>query len=267
MSYQGAQGGMSPLRITLIAVAALYAAASLYMIFETRGRVQKLEKAHSESEARSSQLAAKLHTSQSQVEALGGQIGMTQEELDRKAAELRRQQKASEARLAEETAQAKQQTAEVKQEVAGVKTELGGTRTDLAATRTDLESTKAKLEKTIGDLGVQSGLIARNSNDLEYLKHRGDRMYHEFTLRKKQRMPISTVSFELKKTDAKKGKFTLNVLADDKTIEKKDRTMMEPMQFYTGRDRQLYEVVIFKVDRDSVSGYLATPKQGPPPAQ
>jgi ribosomal protein L29 len=267
MSVQGAQGGTNPLRIALIAIAALYVVASLYMIFETRGRVQKLEKADAESEARSSQLAAKLHTSQSQVEALGGQIGMTQEELDRKAAELRRQQKAAEVRLAEETAQAKQQTAEVKQEVAGVKTELGGTRTDLAATRTDLESTKAKLEKTIGDLGVQSGLIARNSTDLEYLKHRGDRTYHEFTLRKKQRTPIATVSFELRKTDAKKGKFTLNVLADDKTIEKKDRTMMEPMQFYTGRDRQLYEVVIFKVDRDSVSGYLATPKQGPPPAQ
>lgn len=267
MSDQEAQTGASPLRWVILAIAVLYVFGSLYMIFETRSRVKKLEESHAEAEARAGQLAAKLHTSQSQVEALGGQIGMTQEELDRKAAELRRQQRASEERLSQETAQAKQQTAEVKQEVAGVRTDLGGTKTDLAATRSDLESTKAKLEKTIGDLGVQSGLIARNSQDVEFLKHRGDRNYYEFTLRKKQRTPISTVSFELKKTDPKKGKFTLNVLADDKTIEKKDRTMMEPMQFYTGRERQLFEVVIFKVDRDTVTGYLATPKQGLPPAQ
>jgi multidrug efflux pump subunit AcrA (membrane-fusion protein) len=269
MFDHGAENGAStkPLRVLVVVAICLYVVGSLYLLIETRSRVGKLEQAHAESDARANQLASKLHTSQSQVEALGGQLGLTQEQLDRRASELRRQQQAAEARLSEQTSQAKQQTAEVRQEVAGVKTELGGTKTDLAATRTDLESTKAKLESTIGDLGRQSGLIARNSQDVEYLKHRGDRAYFEFTLRKKQRIPVSTVSFELKKTDAKKGKFTLNVLADDKTIEKKDRTIMEPMQFYTGKERQLYEVVIFKVDGNSVSGYLATPKQGLPAAQ
>jgi multidrug efflux pump subunit AcrA (membrane-fusion protein) len=267
MSDQGADTSGNALRWVWLAVAVIYVVGSLFMLFETRGRVKKLEAAQAAAEARSSQLSAKLHTSQSEVEALGNKLGLTQEELGHRAAELRRQQQAAEARLMEQTTQAKQQTAEVKQEVAGVKTELGGTKTELASTKTDLEATKAKLEKTIGDLGVQSGLIARNSQDVDYLKHRGDRNYYEFTLRKKQRTPISTVSFELKKTDAKKGKFTINVLADDKVIEKKDRTIMEPMQFYTGRDRQLYEVVVFKVDGSSVSGYLATPKQGPAPAQ
>jgi len=92
------------------------------------------------------------------------------------------------------------------------------------------------------------------------LKHKGDRQLLEFTLKKRQRSPFSTVSLELKKTDPKKSRFTMNVYADDHTIEKKDRSLGEPLQFYTGRDKQLYEVVVFTVSKDEISGYLATPK-------
>jgi hypothetical protein len=150
--------------------------------------------------------------------------------------------------------------ANVNSEVSGVKTELGGAKTDIASTRTDLAATRAQLESAIGDLKVHSGLIAKNHDELEFLKHKGDRNYFEFKLNKKQRSPVSTVSLELKKTDPKKSRFTLNVYADDHTIEKKDRTLGEPLQFYTGRDRLLYEVVIFNVTKDGISGYLATPK-------
>jgi hypothetical protein len=64
----------------------------------------------------------------------------------------------------------------------------------------------------------------------------------------------------LKKTDPKKSRFTINVYADDHTIEKKDRTLGEPLQFYTGRDHLLYEVVVFNMTKDEISGYLSTPK-------
>jgi len=74
-------------------------------------------------------------------------------------------------------------------------------------------------------------------------------------------MRVSTVSMQLKKTNPKRGSFTLNLTADDWTIEKRDRSMFEPMQFYTGRDRELYEVVVMSVDRSKVTGYLSTPKQ------
>ena len=81
-------------------------------------------------------------------------------------------------------------------------------------------------------------------------------------------MPVHNISLQLKKTDAKKGKFTLNVIADDRTVEKKDRTIYEPLQFYTGRERQMYELVVFNVDKDKVAGYLSTPKPlAPPQAQ
>jgi hypothetical protein len=143
--------------------------------------------------------------------------------------------------------------------------EVGSAKTDIAKTQNELQATNQKLERTIGDLGVQSGLIAHTSAELDVLKHRGDRNYFDFTLRKGAKTPISTVSFELKKVDAKKSRFTLNVLADDKTIEKKDRTVGEPLQFYTGRDHLLYEVVVFSADKNSITGYLSTPKNAPKP--
>ena len=150
--------------------------------------------------------------------------------------------------------------------MAGVKTDVGGVKTDVASTRADLEATKAKLASAIGDLGVQSGLIARTSSDLEILKHKGDRNYYEFTLlRGAKPQPVSTVSLQLKKADAKRGKFTLNVTSDDKTIEKKDRNISEPIQFYTGRDRMLYELVVWTVDKKKAVGYLSTPKNAPVP--
>ena len=70
---------------------------------------------------------------------------------------------------------------------------------------------------------------------------------------------------QLKKTDPKKSKFTLNVVADDKTIEKKDRNALEPLQFYTGKDHMLYELVVNNIEKNRVSGYIATPKSAPQP--
>jgi len=141
---------------------------------------------------------------------------------------------------------------------------VGGVKTDVASTRSDLEATKAKLTSAIGDLGQQSGLIARTRDDLEVLKHKGDRNYYEFTLQKGAKpQPVSTVSLQLKKTDQKRGKFTLNVTSDDRSIEKKDRNISEPIQFYSGRDHMLFELVVWSVDKKKAVGYLSTPKGAP----
>jgi hypothetical protein len=178
---------------------------------------------------------------------------------------LEAQQKAAAARLSAAQNQPSKQIAAVSGEVTDVKTDVGAAKTDIQKTQTDLATTNQKLEKTIGDLGVQSGLVAHNASELEILKHKGDRNYYDFTLQKNARTPISTVSLQLKKVDAKKSKFTINVIADDKTIEKKDRTVNEPLQFYTGRDHMLYELVVFTADKNSVTGYLSTPKNAPTP--
>ena len=84
-------------------------------------------------------------------------------------------------------------------------------------------------------------------------------------LRGAKPQPVSTVSLQLRKTDAKKGKFTMDVTSDDKTIEKRDRNVAEPIQFYSGRDHLLFELVVWTVDKNKATGYLSTPKGAPVP--
>jgi len=191
---------------------------------------------------------------------------MTKKELATRADELQHQQQAASARIAAQAAEEKKDVSAVSGEVGSVKTDVGGVKTDVAATKASLEATIAKLQGTIGDLGVQSGLIANTRTDLEALKHKGDRQYYEFALGKNDKpKAFSTVALQLKKTDPKHGKYSLNVTADDKTIEKKDKNQNEPVQFYTGRDHMLYELVVWTVDKNKITGYLSTPKNAPVP--
>ena len=122
---------------------------------------------------------------------------------------------------------------------------------------------------TVGDLGVQSGLIARNHEDVETLKRLGERNIYEFSITKaKEASKVGPVSITLRKVDVKKYKFTVGVMADDKNIEKKDKTVGEPVQFYVRGARAPYELVVFDVGKDKISGYLSTPKDAAaaPPA-
>jgi chromosome segregation ATPase len=257
---QEKSGGI--VRYILLAVAVIYAAGSLYLIYDLRNRMESMEGREKATETAQKEVQQKVRATSEGVQALNSKVGMTQDELSKRTAELRRQQQSGFRELTEEQKKQQQVVSAVSGDVATVKVDVGGAKTDIAATKADLEATKAKLEKAVGDLGMQSGLIAKNHDELEFLKHRGDRNYVEFTLKKKGRQPVGTISLELKKTDPKKSKFTLNVMADDKTIEKKDRNANEPLQFYTspGGNRQLYELVIFTVAKDSVSGYLSSPK-------
>jgi len=134
---------------------------------------------------------------------------------------------------------------------------------DVTGVKNDLDETKGKLDRATGDMGVMSGLIARNHDDLDELKRRGDRNYFEFTIqRAKTPQHVGPVAIALNKTDSKKSKYTITVLADDKSIEKKDRTAGEPVQFYvkgTGRNSP-FEIVVFDVNKNQITGYLSTPK-------
>jgi chromosome segregation ATPase len=250
--------------LTLLAV--LVVAALAYAHYATHVQMGKLADQLGASQAQVTQLQARIQNDEAQQETLARQAGMTKKELAQRTAQLQAEQKAAESRLEKEQKAETTQISQVSGDIAGVKTDVGGVKTDVAATKSDLEATKAKLQGTIGDLGVQSGLIAHTAGDLEVLKHKGDRNYYEFTLlRGAKPQPVSTVSLQLKKADAKKGKYTMNVTADDKTIEKKDRTVAEPIQFYSGRDHLLFELVVWSVDKNKATGYLSTPKNAPIP--
>lgn len=247
----------------LLLVALIYVGTSLYFLVDMRGRVAKLTDDQTATHKEVSDLTARMQAAEAEAETLGQQVGITKKELAERARQLQASQRAAEERLAKEQ---KEQIGAVTGEVANVKTDVGGVKTDLGETKTDLAATKAKLESTVGDLGLQSGLIAKTRDDLEVLKHRGDRQYYEFTLLKGGKpQPVSTISLQLKKIDPKRGKFTLNVTSDDKTIEKKDRNVNEPIQFYTGRDHMLYELVVWTLDKNKATGYVSTPKNAPVP--
>jgi hypothetical protein len=249
----------------VVLVALLYIAASAYMLLDARSRLQKLEKSQATSSAQFAALQKRVAETEANAEAIASEVGLTKRQMAEKTSELRSQQRAAESRLAKEQ---EAQLSKVTGQVTAVSNEVGGVKTDVAAAKSDLEATKARLESMRGDMGVMSGLIATTRGDLEVLKHRGDRNYYEFTLQKsKSPSPVSTISLQLKKTDPKRGKFTMNVMADDRTIEKKDRTANEPIQFYTGREHMLYELVVWTVDKNKVSGYLSTPKSAPQPVQ
>jgi chromosome segregation ATPase len=225
--------------------------------------IEKLTADLAGSQAQVKELQNRMQTAEAEGETLAQQAGMTKKELAQRTAQLQAEQRAAANRLEQEQ---KAQITAVSGDIAGVKTDVGGVKTDVASTKADLEATKAKLQSAVGDLGVQSGLIATTRGDLEALKHKGDRNYYEFTLLKGAKpQPVSTVSLQLRKTDTKKGKFTLNVTSDDKTIEKKDRNVAEPIQFYSGRDHMLFELVIWTVEKDKATGYLSTPKGAPVP--
>jgi hypothetical protein len=201
-------------------------------------------------------------------ETFSQKLGTTQAQIDAKAQSILQRQNVevakreqSEQRINESVTAVKTDVGSVKTEVGGVKTDVTGVKTDVAATQADLANTKSQLQRTIGDAGVMSGLIARNSGELEELKHKGDRTYYEFTLDKnKDPKLMSSVKLQLKKVDSKKGRFTLNVNADDRVIEKKDKTLDEPIQFYSGKTPALFEIVVNNIGKNTVSGYLSVPK-------
>ncbi len=143
--------------------------------------------------------------------------------------------------------------------IADVNSDVNGVKTDLAGTKSELDKTKSELKKVSGDLGITSGYVATNSKEIEDLRRRGERNIIEFSVKKQKNMQkVGDISLRLDKSDQKKNRFTVIVLADDKSVEKKDKTVNEPLQFYVAKS--LYEVVINSVGKDQISGYLSTPK-------
>jgi hypothetical protein len=148
-----------------------------------------------------------------------------------------------------------------------VQTDVGGVKTDVAKTQSDLADTNNQLTSVKGDLNGHSTLIARNSDELEILKHKGDRNYYQFTLVKGLKKQVGIVSLELKRADSKRSKYTITVYSDDKAYEKKDKSLNEPLQFYSGKDPMLFEIVVNNVSaKNTVTGYLSSPKGAPEPA-
>jgi len=256
--------------LAVIAVALLAAIGGLIWSFTLNGRLSRQETAMAEANQRAASLEAELRETNARLKVatdeLGNSLGLTQKQMDARAQELIRREAADKAALESAQKKTAQQVSEVSNDVATVKTDVGGVKTDLGKTQTDLQGAIAQLTSMKGDLSDHSSLIARNHDELEVLKHKGDRNYYEFTLLKGQKKPVSTVSLELKKADPKKNIFNLNVISDDKTVPKNNRGVNEPLQFYSGKDPMLYEIVVNVItSKNEIKGYLSAPKNAPVP--
>lgn len=236
---------------------------------------QKKQSAQTTDEAakRSAALSAELDRTNTAMADLKNQLQMTDQKLGLTEDELasarsmavavrkdeKKQQAASDA-LRQQIGQVQQQEST---QFGQVSDELNSTKTDVASTRKDLEDTKGKLTTAIGDLGIQSGLIARNHEEVEELKRLNQRNIYEFKL-SKEKLPqhVGPIQLTLRKINEKHQTFTIDILADDRSVERKDKTVEEPIQFYTRSSHVLEEIVVYDVKKNSISGYLSTPKEG-----
>jgi chromosome segregation ATPase len=191
-----------------------------------------------------------------------------QAEAMKQSQELSKKLQEQQQQVATQIGDLKEATNSVDSKVTAVSTDVGSVKSDVTTVKADIASTQSGLEKAVadlkrvnGDMGVMSGLIATNGKDLVALRELGERNYFEFDLTKKQAdKRIGNVTLRLKNADPKRNRYTLEVLADDKRVEKKDRTINEPVQVYVSGYRQPYEIVVNQVKKDTVVGYLSTPK-------
>src|ERR1700680_3643834 len=239
-----------------------------YFAYAGNAAKSKLETDLAQANSKEAILSVQIDQTNSRVADLKGQLEVTTQKLGFTQAELaqaralaqniRQSQKDSDDKL---TAQIGQWKQDIESKIGQVSTDLTGAKGDITATKQDLEATKAKLTSTVGDLGLQSGLIARNQEELDQLKRSGERNIFELHLtRSKTPTKVGPIQVTLTKTDPKKFRYTLLVVADDKAIEKKDKTADEPVQFIVKGATRPYEIVVFDVTKDKVNGYLSTPK-------
>jgi len=190
-------------------------------------------------------------------EVTAGKLHLTEQELSRArslAVATQKQLQKSDQQLGDAIAK-KASAEELNKAQADANAKIGGLSSDLATTRKDLE---ASLSGTKGEL---TGAIARTHDELVDLAHRTDRDYFEFNLAgKNARQKVGTVMVELARTNPKKNQFTVNLYFDDKRTERKDKAANEPVYFYVQGASSALELVVNKVNKNSVAGYLSAPK-------
>jgi chromosome segregation ATPase len=210
-------------------------------------------------------LKKELDAARAQASLLAGQAKVDAakhaDEIASRLQQAQEQQAKQVTAVSADLSQVKDQATATQSKVGDVSGQVDNLKTEQASTRQELEKTIADLKRTNGDLGVQSGLIATNGKELAALKALGERNYTEFKLAKeKSPTKVGDVMVRLKNADPKKNRYTIDLIADDKTIEKRDRSTNEPLQFYLSRAGQPYELVVNEVRKDLIIGYVSAPK-------
>ena len=209
-----------------------------------------------------SRVSAIENSNAQQFDALKDELDSAAKRLGATGGELKR----SRAMVAKLQSDEQQRAEQLQQQIAlkADQQQVGALNQDVTAQRSDLDNTKKALDSVRSDLGMTRSemgtLIARNHDDIGQLRKMGDRDYFEFTVSRKTPVHVAAVGLTLTKTNVKRHRFNLELLADDVQVEKKDRTINEPIFFYVSGSKRPYELVVNEVKQDQVKGYLSTPK-------
>ncbi len=242
--------------------------ASEARLAQMADQITNLENANRINEASLSELKTNIVGTQEAVGTAKAELKKTAQQIQaegqRTKSELSRAL-ANKADASQVEAQVQAAKTEADSKIGKVSTEVGGVKTDVVAVRNDLESTRRDLEGTQRQLvdvrDTLSAAVAKNATELNQLRLKGERDYIEFSIPKKNvATKVEDIRLVLTKTDVKKGKFTMKVIADDSQLEKKDRLINEPIQFLVGKNRVRYEVVVNWIQKDTAGGYLSVPK-------
>lgn len=212
-------------------------------------------------------LVGQLTGQQEQMSATVGQLQGQIESLTGKLNEVTAAQQAAAAAAAQASTPAAKQAAgkrsaaenkrlkELQARMEDQQKQLKDTQEEVAKTRSGL---KENLSATRDDL---SGSIARTHEELVALQKRGERNYVEFNLPKsKQFQRYGPLMLSLRKADTKHKSFDLAMIVDDNQLSKKKVNLYEPIWIHHTDDLQPVQVVINKIDRDRVQGYVSAPK-------
>ncbi|MBI3951280.1 MAG: hypothetical protein HY314_12595 [Acidobacteria bacterium] len=220
--------------------------------------IQRLE----ESDKAIAQLTAELRVSTER-------LGLTQSELDRTreiAARIREEQQRRVQELtqqlgrkaeAEQLAQLQQQTAS---KLGELTTDVSSTRQEVAAVNQDVATTRQEVSEMKLKLSEHGTLIAQNREELAFLRRKGERDYIEFDLSKGGYRQVSDLRLKLNGVDTKKQRFNIEYVADDRTLRKDKVNINEPILVYVGGLKTPYEIVVNRVHKNRIVGYVSAPK-------
>ena len=264
----------------ILLTAAVLIAGNIYFLVKTSDLKQRLSRLESVTKsglsamretlgAESSEAAKKLDQLSARLDAERGRASQdlrqatqrAQRHADDLAQKIEAKEQQAQWQVVSEIGEVKDAATSAHTKIAETNDRVSTVDSRVTQTRSDLEKTVADLKSVQGDMGVQSGLIATNAKELAALRELGERNYLEFDVKRtNQPQRVGTVSIVLRKADPKRNRYTLDVLADDKIVEKRDRSINEPVQFYVSRAHKPYEIVVNEVQKDRVVGYLAVPK-------
>jgi hypothetical protein len=279
----GVAGGKdSSVALKVVAVLALVAVLGAlgYLLHQSQQQIKDLNNTLMTSQEHLSEVSERLETSQQQIGALETGLDKSTSQLTSQRREIGRYKELYQNLKEEQSEQTREleaiavkkadqssvdslrdQASGIEQQVGEIDTRLGQANSNISDLREQTTRNRQDLEGTQANVASLSTSVDANRKEIAGVKHSLDRDYYNFELQKDGGViKVFSVALSLKKTNFKDQKFTLEILADGKKLRKKGQSINEPIYFYVEGVKKPYEVLVNKVDKKFVVGYLSVPK-------